>query len=313
MPDYRSASIRDEYRFPIEELAVRRFAEAAWDDSPRFCLSGGSAAGDVPLMFGCLGATLTGRVHPLESVGFDVARSFHGEETILLYSPLRTGTTLLVRDATLRLPDLAGRRGGAMHRTRRRSLLVDEAGDVVGVVTRTMLETANPLIGSAPTEDASLFDDGLRVRADPVDAQPTPLRAVRSGQTLPFGEFGPLTRADFVRYSAASGDLTSIHYDENAARSRGYRTTFAMGMLSAAFIGHMVTDWFELEYPCRLSVRFQDQVWPGDTLVITGDVVTADEKRVIVTIRCRSGRGPATTAVLEHWRPGAPAPGPDDY
>ncbi|WP_170061991.1 FAS1-like dehydratase domain-containing protein [Compostimonas suwonensis] len=313
MPDYTASDIRDEYRFPVEELSVRRYAEAAWDANPRYRYSGDTASIAVPPMFGCLAATLAGRSHSLEVLGFDVARSFHGEETILLYAPLIVGTTLTVTDATLRLPDVMGRRGGVMRRARRRSILADERGNVVGVVTRTLLEAADPLVSSVPTGDTRVFDDGLRVRTDPVVPDPIPARCAAPGRSLAEGRFGPITRADFVRYAVASADLTAIHYDENAARSRGYQTTFAMGMLSAALIGHMVTDWFSLDCPWRLSMRFSDQIWPGDVLVVSGEVVSADDEKVTVSSACSSDRGLATTALLEQWLPGATPPGPDDY
>ena len=40
-----------------------------------------------------------------------------------------------------------------------------------------------------------------------------------------------------VRYAGASGDFTSFHYDVDRARSMGYDTLFAMGMLAAGHLG----------------------------------------------------------------------------
>ena len=313
MPDYTSATIVDEYRFPLVESEIRRFAEAAWDDNPAYRYRSQSIDIAVPPTFGCLAATLAGRAHSLESLGFDVARAFHGEETILLYRPLEVGSVLTVKDATLRLPDVNGRRGGAMRRARRRSLLLDEHGELVGVTTRTLLEAVEPLTGSVPTGDVAVFDDGLRLRGDPSRAIPVPASALSTTTSLPGAEFGPIARADLVRYAVASADLTAIHYDEFAARRHGYQTTFGMGMLSAAYIGHMISDWVTLEYPWRLSVRFRDQIWPGDTLTVTGRVTASDDEHIVIDVACASDRGPAATAALELWKAASAAPGPDDY
>jgi acyl dehydratase len=94
--------------------------------------------------------------------------------------------------------------------------------------------------------------------------------------------FGPLTRADIVRYAGASGDFNPIHIDEGYARSTGAPTVFAMGMLPAGYLAHAVSDWFGGPHRLRrFKVRFSARVWPGDELVCSGRVGAVREDGLV--------------------------------
>jgi acyl dehydratase len=85
---------------------------------------------------------------------------------------------------------------------------------------------------------------------------------------------GPLTRTDFVRYQGASGDFNPIHHDEEFAKSAGYPTVFSVGMLQAGILASYATDWLGADNVRNFGVQFREQVWPGDSLVCTGTVVS---------------------------------------
>ncbi|MGB8391508.1 MaoC/PaaZ C-terminal domain-containing protein [Mycobacterium sp.] len=85
-------------------------------------------------------------------------------------------------------------------------------------------------------------------------------------------EFGPMTRQMFVRYAGASGDLNPMHYDDELARSAGYPSVFAQGMLTAALLATFATDWLGAETVRRFGVRFREQVWPDDVLTCSGRI-----------------------------------------
>lgn len=111
-------------------------------------------------------------------------------------------------------------------------------------------------------------------------------------------EYGPISRTDMVRYQGASGDFNPIHHDEEFAKSAGYPTVFSVGMLQAGILGTFATDWLGAENVRRFSVSFREQVWPGDTLVCTGQVVRRyeedGERRVDLELSCdREGGGTA--------------------
>ena len=106
--------------------------------------------------------------------------------------------------------------------------------------------------------------------------------------------FGPVTREDFVRYAAASGDDNPIHQDEEYARRSGAPTVFAMGMLNAGYVAHAIADWFGGPQNLRrYKVRFTNRVWPGDEIVCTGKVVAIEDGVVKATVEARRrGKGP---------------------
>ena len=120
------------------------------------------------------------------------------------------------------------------------------------------------------------------------------LDAITPGMDLGESVFGPLTREDFVRYAAASGDDNPIHQDEEYARKSGAPTVFAMGMLNAGYLAHAVSDWFGGPQNIkRYKVRFTNRVWPGDELVCSGKIVSIEAGVVKVTVEAhRRGKGP---------------------
>jgi len=69
-----------------------------------------------------------------------------------------------------------------------------------------------------------------------------------------------------VRYAGASGDFTSFHYDTARARSMGYDTLFAMGMLAAGHLGTLAAA--VAGAPVRtISFRFLSRSWVGHDVV----------------------------------------------
>jgi acyl dehydratase len=89
--------------------------------------------------------------------------------------------------------------------------------------------------------------------------------------------FGPITRTDIVRYAGAGGDFNPMHHDDEFAQSAGYPSVFAMGLLTAGLLSGYASDALGLENIHRYSVRYTGQVYPGDTLVMTGEAVPDDD------------------------------------
>ncbi len=52
----------------------------------------------------------------------------------------------------------------------------------------------------------------------------------------------------------------------------GNEKVFAMGMLTAGFLSHMITDWIGDGNMRRYKVRFTTRIWPGDTVTCKGKV-----------------------------------------
>ncbi|HEY1974125.1 MAG TPA: MaoC/PaaZ C-terminal domain-containing protein [Pseudonocardia sp.] len=107
--------------------------------------------------------------------------------------------------------------------------------------------------------------------------------------------FPPVTRTDLVRYAGASGDFHPLHHDEQFCREAGFRSPFAMGMYSAGLMGAWVTDVVDPSRIRRFRIRFEQQVWPGDELVVSGARAPDTDTIEIV---CTRGDG---TVVSRAW------------
>ncbi len=107
--------------------------------------------------------------------------------------------------------------------------------------------------------------------------------------------FGPVTRTDIVRYQGAAGDMQPIHHDEEHARALGFPTVFSVGMFQAGLLASWTADWLGAENVRNYRVRFKEQVWPGDVLTCSGDVVREyeenGERRIDVELECRRQTG----------------------
>ncbi|MCY1560460.1 bifunctional enoyl-CoA hydratase/phosphate acetyltransferase [compost metagenome] len=66
----------------------------------------------------------------------------------------------------------------------------------------------------------------------------------------------PISRTTLALYAGASGDHNPMHIDIDFARAAGVDDVFAHGMLSAAYVGRMVTDWAGQARLRSLSARF---------------------------------------------------------
>ena len=107
--------------------------------------------------------------------------------------------------------------------------------------------------------------------------------------------FGPLTRADIVRYAGASGDFNPLHTDDEYARAVGAPGVFVMGMLPGGYLATAVSGWFGGPLHLRrFKVRFTARVWPGDEIVCSGKVVSTQDGLVKAALEAlRRGPGPA--------------------
>ncbi|SEF86073.1 MaoC like domain-containing protein [Thermomonospora echinospora] len=127
-------------------------------------------------------------------------------------------------------------------------------------------------------------------------ARPGPRHAeVTAGLALPARTF-TVTRADLVRYAAASGDFNPIHWNERIARAVGLPDVIGHGMLTMGLAIRAVTDWAGdpgavVEYGTRF---LRPVVVPDDDLgveaTVSGRVAAVlPEPRVRVDLDVRVG------------------------
>lgn len=96
---------------------------------------------------------------------------------------------------------------------------------------------------------------------------------LRPGTTLPPLVLPPITRLTLALYCGASGDHNPIHVDSDFARAAGMPDVFAHGMLSAAWLGRLLTAWVPQSAIRSLDIRFAAITHVGETITCTGEVV----------------------------------------
>lgn len=109
--------------------------------------------------------------------------------------------------------------------------------------------------------------------------------------TLPTRRF-TITRADLVRYAAASGDHNPIHQDEAVARAVGLPGVIAHGMYTMALAARAVSGWFPGAEVVSLGCKFTNPVVVpaegGVDVEVAGEVKEAADglTTVALTVTC---------------------------
>lgn len=106
---------------------------------------------------------------------------------------------------------------------------------------------------------------------------------VHEGAPLP-----SLTKAisttQMMMYGAATWDFMRIHYDADYARQRGFPGPFVDGQMLGAFLAQLAVDWAgDPAALKRLSVRYRNFVFAGDTVICKGQVTHHSTREARVT------------------------------
>jgi acyl dehydratase len=96
---------------------------------------------------------------------------------------------------------------------------------------------------------------------------------LKIGDALPPLELPAITRHALALYCGASGDHNPIHVDTDFAKSAGVPDVFAHGMLSAAWLGRLLTNWVAQSAIRSLDVRFAAITHVGERIICTGRVL----------------------------------------
>ena len=96
---------------------------------------------------------------------------------------------------------------------------------------------------------------------------------LQPGDALPPLELPPITRHTLALYCGASGDHNPIHVDIDFAKSAGMPDVFAHGMLSAAWLARLLTNWVPQSAIRSIDVRFAAITQVGERITCTGKVV----------------------------------------
>jgi hypothetical protein len=125
---------------------------------------------------------------------------------------------------------------------------------------------------------------------------------VQPGDELPELVKHPTTR-QLVQYAGAQGDFYEIHYDQEYAHGVGLPGVILHGLLKAAFLGQLVTDWLGERGTLKtLEVSYRGIDGPGRPYRCRGRVTSVTGGRVELEIWGEDPDGNRTTvgtAVVE--------------
>lgn len=297
--------------FRIEAGKVEEFARAITDPNPvsrdeAAARAAGLERIPAPLTYARVSRFPRYRTTDDDTYGFDLGFRpeyvLHGEQAYAYERPLFVGDVLT---GTTTLADVFQREGGragtmtfAVYETEYR----DESGDLVLTDRATAIETDGAVDDENGGDDEDDADGSANRDPEGADRtrvpEPEPVEPVRSISDVAAGDGGPtvvvpnLERKHFVKYAGASGDFNPIHYDEPYARAAGNPSVFGQGMFTAGVASRVVTDWFGVDAIDSFGVRFQSRVFPGDTVIATGEVVDVSaDGTVDVELEATADRG----------------------
>ena len=118
---------------------------------------------------------------------------------------------------------------------------------------------------------------------------------VQVGQEIPELVKNPTTR-QLVQYAGAQGDFYEIHYDQAYARSVGLPGVILHGLLKAAFLGQLITDWLGDQGTLKtFEVSYRGVDMPGNPYRCSGRVTRVDGRDVELEVWGEDENGKHTT------------------
>jgi acyl dehydratase len=95
----------------------------------------------------------------------------------------------------------------------------------------------------------------------------------------------PLTRTLIVSTAIATRDFQDVHHDPELAQQRGSKDVFMNILTSNGLAGRFVTDWAgPFATIRRVKIRLGAPNYPGDTMTMTGEVVSKENGLVEVKV-----------------------------
>ncbi|PUE42189.1 MaoC family dehydratase N-terminal domain-containing protein [Limnohabitans sp. Hippo3] len=263
------------FSVPVDPALLQAFARATGQTEPQYLdVAAARAYGhpDLPIpptFYFCLEMDAPQPMELYERLGVDYARVLHGEQHFQYHRMAFAGERLRFLP---RITALYARKGGALEFIVRDTRVETAGGECVAdlrsvlVVNNALVEgrsaqasrAAHPGFPQAMASSTSGLDLRLATEHDDL--------ADMSGTRLPALVMPPITRETLVRYAAASGDDNPLHIDPAYARQAGHPDVFAHGMLSAAYLARMLTDWVDQVAIRRLQLRFVAITRLGDAV-----------------------------------------------
>ncbi|MER8156146.1 MaoC family dehydratase [Streptomyces sp. NPDC094472] len=134
---------------------------------------------------------------------------------------------------------------------------------------------------------------------------------MRTGDELPPLRI-PITRTLIVAGALASRDYQDVHHDAEAAKEKGSPDIFMNILTTNGLVGRYITDHFGPRARLRkVAIRLGAPNYPGDEMVLTGEVTAVAEGSAEIAVTGRNGIGHHVTGKVTVQLP-TDAPGSDD-
>lgn len=199
----------------------------------------------------------------------------HADQTFAYHQPFEVGMDLDIL--------------GSVERVRMR-------GDVGWVTFATTVSSGGDLV----VESTSLF---LMSASDPPagnEPRPEPEPHARKLVQRPQGPSvkKSASRADLIRYAAASNDFNPLHWDHETAVAAGLPGVVAHGLLTAAWATQVTPPGPNAVMPITsVRFRFPQPVLPDTQLHVVGE--TPEDGTMTVHVTAEGANEPSVTAIVE--------------
>lgn len=121
---------------------------------------------------------------------------------------------------------------------------------------------------------------------------------VRAGEALPPLRI-PITRTLIVSGALASRDYQDVHHDAEAAREKGSPDIFMNILTTNGLVGRYITDHFGPRVHLRkVAIRLGAPNYPGDEMVLTGEVTSVADGTAEVAVTGTNGMGRHVTGTV---------------
>jgi hypothetical protein len=129
---------------------------------------------------------------------------------------------------------------------------------------------------------------------------------VQVGDELPPLDI-PLTRSVIVATAIASRDYQDVHHDPGLAQMRGSKDIFMNILSTNGFVGRFVTDWAGPDAVLKkVAIRLGAPNYPGDTMLMTGQVTKKEDGVVEVAVRGANSLGDHVSGTVALTLPQGP-------
>ena len=271
----------------IEHLTGRAYGPISVAITPQLVAHYVAATGDDPIRWRTVAPPSIASVAlfaaaPEFLFGTDVGSYqrilLHSDQTYQWHKPVEVGAQLAVT--------------GTVERVRERNgmAFVSFSANVVDHFGESVISSASTFIMSPDAPPASEAEQP----EPPVDQRDQTLIARPAALPGPGSPIEALaksaSRADLIRYAAASSDYNPIHWDHATARSAGLPRVICHGLLLASWMFQAAARYSEQDVPLvEASLRFKRPVLAGDSNRIEGSVSGMDPASAVIDMTLTSG------------------------